>query len=65
MRLFIGIFFLILGIAWITWAAFRNKNKRTPIQVIIDFFTGSPFESVLMIGLILMGIIVIIAHFIA
>jgi hypothetical protein len=64
MRLFIGIFILILGVTLITWVAFRNKNKRSPIQVVFDFFTGSPFESVLIIGLIIMGLILIIAHFI-
>jgi hypothetical protein len=65
MRLFIGIFILVVGISWISWVAFREKNKRSPIQVVFDFLTGSPIESVLIIGLILMGIILIIAHFIS
>jgi hypothetical protein len=65
MRLFFGILLLVIGIIWLIWTAFRQKNKRKPLQVFFDFLTGSPFESVLINGFILMGIILILAHIIS
>jgi len=65
MRVVIGILFLTLGIGWLLRIAIRGKNKRSPFQVIFDFFTGSPYESIITISLILMGIILILAHFVA
>jgi len=65
MRLLVGILFLSFGIGWLIWIAVREKNPRTHLQVIYDFFTGSPFESIFINGFILMGIILIIAHLVA
>lgn len=65
MRFIIGIIIFLVGIGWLIWASVRNKNKREPLQTIIDFFTGSPIESILIVSSILFGIILILAHFLA
>jgi hypothetical protein len=62
-KLILGFIFIFIGTGWMIYASKREKNRKAPGQIVIDFFTGSPIESVLIIGSILFGLIALVALF--
>ena len=61
MRLLAGLFCLVLGALWLLRMHRRDRARRTPAQALLDFLTGAPIESVLCIGLIVFGLLLIAA----
>ena len=64
MRLASGIILFFSGMIWIFWISKRETSKRTVVQTLVDFWTGSPSESIIVVGTILFGIILILSNFI-
>ena len=64
MKLVLGLSAVSVAISWLVWMA-KRASQRVPLrQAVIDFLTGSPSESVLSIGLLLFGLLLIAAHFV-
>jgi hypothetical protein len=63
MRLASGIILVFLGIIWIIWISKRETSRRAVLQTLFDFWTGAPIESVMVVGIILFGGILIFSHF--
>ncbi len=64
MKLVLGLSAVSVEVAWLVWMT-KRVHQRVPLrQAVIDFLTGSPSESVLSIGLLLFGLLLIAAHFV-
>ncbi len=64
MKLVLGFSAVSVGISWLVWMAKRVRSRVLPRQALIDFVTGSSSESVLSIGLLLFGLLLIASHFV-
>ena len=63
MRLWLGLATVLASILWLRRMAGRERRPVRPGQAVFDFLTGAPRESVLAIGLLLLGCLAVAAHF--
>ena len=62
MRLVLGLACVVAGVVWLFAMGRRRRHPVPPGQALFDFLTGAPIESVLSIGLVLFGVILILAQ---
>jgi hypothetical protein len=65
MRAVVGLLCILAAALWLRRIGGRGGKGRSFTQAVIDFATGAPRESVLVIGLLLFGVILVAAHFLA
>ena len=64
MRLGLGLAAILAAVLWLVRLARRQRDRVRPGQAFFDFLTGAPRESVLAIGLLLLGCLAVAAHLI-
>jgi hypothetical protein len=57
MKALVGIVMAVGAGAWLAWMSLRREKRRSVAQVLMDFATGAPLESVLCVGLLLLGLV--------
>jgi hypothetical protein len=62
MMLVVGLVALGAGILWLVWMAQRAEGRTGTGQAVFDFLAGAPLESVLSVGLTLLGLLVVAAQ---
>jgi hypothetical protein len=63
LRLWLGVAAILAATLWLSRMAWRQRRPVQPGQAFFDFLTGAPRESVLAIGLLLLGCLAVAAHF--
>ena len=61
----LGPLLILMGGGWLVWMSRRARKRRSAPQAAIDFATGAPRESVLAVGLLLLGVIAVLARLFA